>query len=466
MDEAKYYLWLLLTLGAGSRASVRLIRAAGSAEAVWNELSYELCETAKIKPAVINKLMSERSLAEAEDILAWCSERDVTVLTPNMPEYPKSLLCLMDFPMVLFCKGKLPDLNSGFCCAVVGTRKMSDYGKRVAYDIGWGLGDGGAVLVSGLALGIDGMAMTGALSAGGTAVGVLGCGIDITYPKEHRGLFERVTENGAIITEYPPATPPAGSNFPMRNRIISGLCQATAVIEADKSSGALITAKHAVFQGRMVFAVPGNVGENNAEGCNRLLREGATVVTEANDIISVFEFLYPHAIKRARRTPKGQATSDSLAKEVTEAVLDRGYRGRGLYGGKEGKGSGADAPPKKKTEKAAVAPISEPATVARDANVPQKLPSPEEARFAAVQKTERLRHIHIDMLGEKERNIYYSMKEGAPMLPDEIGGGAYTISEVLTAMTLLEIAGAVEAGAGGYYVRCLGDDELFTDEPS
>lgn len=468
MDDAKYYLWLLLTLGAGSRASVRLIRAAGSAEAVWNELSYELCETAKIKPAVINKLMTRRSLAEADDILAWCAQRDITVLTPNLPEYPKSLLCLMDFPMALFCKGKLPDFNSSFCCAVVGTRTMSDYGKRTAYDIGWGLGDGGAVLVSGLALGIDGMAMTGALAAGGTTVGVLGCGIDITYPKEHRALFERVTENGAVITEYPPGTPPAGSHFPMRNRIISGLCQACAVIEAGIGSGALITAKHAVFQGRMVFAVPGNVGEDNSEGCNRLLREGASVITEANDILSVFEFLYPHAIKRARRTPSGRdADADRLVRNVSEAALERGYRGRGLYGGREGKKSRNDAVPKARASGVtAAAPNPEQVDAADVANTRHSLPSPEEARNIAEQKTEKLRHIHIDMLGEKERNIYYSMKEGAPMLPDEIGNGAYTISEVLTAMTLLEIAGAVEAGAGGYYVRCLGDDELFTDEQS
>lgn len=443
MDETKYFLWLLLTLGAGSRASVRLVRAAGSASAVWEDLSEELEREAHVKPAVMDKLRRCRELSEAEDIISRCKEKNVSVLTPDMPEYPKSLLCLMDYPMALFCVGRLPDFNSRFCCAVVGTRDMSEYGKRMAYDIGWGLGDGGAVVVSGLALGVDGMAMAGAQSAGGVTVGVLGCGIDIIYPPEHKELFYRTRQNGAIITEYPPGSPPAGNHFPLRNRIISGLCQACAVVEADNGSGALITAKHALYQGRLVFAVPGNAGEKNAEGCNNLLAQGASVVTNANDILSRFEFLYPHYVKPARKAPGAMAGITAAVSRVASSADSKSkYQGDGVYGGRK----------KNRSSK-------------KSKTVFELSSERKRAETAAKEKTDKLRHIHVDMLGEKDRAIYRNMPPDTPMLPDEIAAMGYEISEVMVSMTMLEIAGAVEAGAGGYFIRTSEDDDLL-EKPS
>ena len=359
-----------------------------------------------------------------------------------MPEYPKSLLCLMDYPMALFCTGILPDFNSRFCCAVVGTRKMSEYGKKTAYDIGWGLGKGGAILVSGLASGIDGMAMAGAQSAGGVTVGVLGCGIDIVYPPEHKDLFGRTRRNGAVITEYPPGSPPAGHHFPVRNRIISGLCQATAVIEADASSGALITAKHALYQGRNVFAVPGNVDEKNAEGCNRLISEGATVLSCANDILSEFEFLYPQYLRRVSKTPNLAAAVVAAVERVASSSDPKSkYQGVGSYGGRK-KHTG-----KKPSAENVKSAVVEEAVIAEE---------------TAKEKTAQMKHIHVDMLGEKDKEIYRVMQPNTPMLVDEIVKlGGFVVSEVFAAMTMLEIAGAVEAGAGGYYVRTSDDDGLL-----
>lgn len=374
----------------------------------------------------------------------------VTILTPDMPEYPKSLLCIMDFPVALFCKGKLPDFNESFCCGVVGTRKMTEYGKKIAYNIGWGLGDGGAVLVSGLALGIDGMAMAGAQSAGGATVGVLGCGIDVVYPQEHKDLFERTLAGGAIITEYPPGSPPARHHFPERNRIISGLCQAVAVIEADIGSGALITAKHALYQGRAVFAVPGNIGDEGTAGCNMLLSKGAHILLSANDIIGKYEFIYPHCLKPARNAPGMDATlAAGTARVGSDSDPDSKRRGDGIYGGKKKHFPLKRAKAKAKDFEEAKTDL---ASIFLD---------PDAAKVRADEKTKQLRHTHVDLLGETERSIYYSMEPGTPMLPEEIGGGKYNISQVLTAMTLLEIAGAVEAGAGGYYVRCSEDDDLL-----
>ncbi len=438
MGETKYWLWLLLTMGAGSRVSVRLVRAAGSAKAVYEDPSEELEREARVKPVVMNKLRRSRDLSEAEDLITWCGEKGVTVLTPDSDKYPKSLLCLMDYPMALFCIGEIPDFNERFCCAVVGTRDMTEYGKKTAYDIGWGLGDGGAVVVSGLALGIDGMAMAGAQAAGGVTVGVLGCGIDITYPPEHKDLFRRTVKKGAIITEYPPGSPPAGHHFPVRNRIISGLCQAAAVIEADMESGALITARHALYQGRMVFAVPGNVDEKNAEGCNELLGHGATVVTNANDILSKFEFLYPHFLKPAKKTPGIAAgIAAAISRVASSSDPKSKYQGDGVYGGRKKRSSPKKAKP-----------------------VPEVSAEQIAAETAAKEKTEQMRHVHIDMLGDKDREIYRVMIPNTPMLPDEITSKGYTISEVLASMTMLEIAGAVEAGAGGYYIRTSDDDDL------
>ncbi len=443
--ETKYWLWLLLTLGAGSRASVRLVRAAGSAKAVWDDPSDELCEEAKLKRYVMDKLKNGHDLTAAEDIIAKCRENNITLLTPDMPNYPKSLLCLMDYPMVLFCNGVLPDFNSRFCVAVVGTRDMTDYGKKMAYDIGWGLGDGGAVLVSGLALGIDGMAMAGAQAAGGITIGVLGCGIDITYPPEHKDLFRRTMKKGAVITEFPPGVPPKGKNFPVRNRIISGLCQAVAVVEADADSGALITAKHALYQGRHLYAVPGNADEKNAEGCIDLLSHGASVLTEANDILLPFEYLYPHCIKSARKAP-GVSSADhtaAVARVASSADPKSKYQGGGLYGGRKRKKS------------------------AENPNVGTGTPVPSEKTAAEVkEKTDKLRYIHIDMLSDTDRAVYKNMLPNTPMLPDEIASKGYSISDVMVAMTMLEIAGAVEAGAGGYFIRTSEDDDLLDVPPA
>jgi len=477
LEDIKYYLWLNLRLGAGSRAAVRLVRVAGNARRVYENLSEDLAKEAKVKPSVIDKLRRGRSLTECEEIISKCEKWNVEILTPDMEKYPKSLLCTMDYPMVLFCRGKLPDFNKLFFCAVVGTRNMTDYGRRAAYNIGLGLGDGGAVTVSGLALGIDGMAMAGALAAGGVTVGVLGCGIDVVYPSAHKELFEMVMENGAIITEYIPGTRPAGSNFPVRNRIISGLCQATAVIEADISSGALITAKHAIFQGREVFALPGNVGEKNSEGPNTLIRDGASALLDANDIISKYEFLYPHSLKPARVMQGGADTSEmALAHVGTGSAVKKKSYGAGIFGGgeksslfkgKKGKNSSASTPspaPQAENVPSYRAPASikyAPPAIRTTAQTPEAVSA---AESAAADKTARIKFCHIDTMGKKEQEIYYAMKPGTPTLPEEILRDKYSIGEVVAAMTLLEIAGAVEAGAGGYYIRCDSPDDGFVSE--
>lgn len=444
MDERLYYLWLSLRLGAGSRSAVRLVRAAGSARAVYENLTDEILSAAKIRQSTALKLTQGRDLSDCEEILKACDDGGIAVLSPDMPEYPRSLCSLMDMPLVLFCKGRVPDFNNSFSCAVVGTRKMTDYGKRMAYSIGRGLADGGAIVVSGLALGIDSMAMLGAQSRGGVTVGVLGCGIDIVYPPEHKDFFARtLSDGGAIITEYPPGTLPSGHNFPARNRIISGLCEATVVVEANIGSGSLITARHALYQGREVFAVPGNVGDPMCEGSNALIKNGASPATNANDILERFEFLYPHILKLSELS--GRVTNEAelaaaRARIISSSDKKSKFYGTGMYGGKTGG----------RRVKSGVTKKAEPAEKSRD-DVPT--PGLFEQMTADVPRDRSMAKAHVDLLGEKERAIYAAMKPNTPMLPDEIAGLTYSVSEVLVAMTLLEIAGAVESGAGGYFIR-------------
>ena len=185
---------------------------------------------------------------------------------------------------------------------MVGTRDCSPYGVACARKLGHGLAKGGAVVVSGLAAGVDAEASRAAILAGGFAVGVLGNGIDVVYPYSSGSLYESIGVAGTLISEYPPGTRPLGTNFPARNRIISGLCVATVVVEAPEKSGALITAETALEQGRDVFAVPGPIDAKNSVGCNRLIRDGAGLVSDAWDILREYESRFPGKICREGST--------------------------------------------------------------------------------------------------------------------------------------------------------------------
>lgn len=199
-------------------------------------------------------------------------------------DYPESLLTIQDFPKVLFYKGDL-SLAKKRCVAVAGSRKTTQYGRNIAEQIGKRLAEKDITVVSGMARGIDTCAHTGALEVGGNTIAVLGCGIDVCYPVENRELKSRIESCGLILSEYPPGTEPRKYYFPQRNRIISGLSEATVIVQAGNNSGALITAEYAIEQGRDVFAVPGNIDSRYNLGNNKLLKEGAMAVTSIEDIL-------------------------------------------------------------------------------------------------------------------------------------------------------------------------------------
>lgn len=425
-DRQKYWLWMSHACGQGSKSAVNILRRFGYPEDVFSASSEKIKKELPSTDSRILARLSRKDTMEEEDILSWCEKNGVTVLTPDSDSYPKSLLGLKDAPLVLYALGEVPDLSDYFSCAVVGTRTMTDYGRKTAYNIGTGLADGGACLVSGLALGIDGMAMAGALEAGGRCVAVLGCGIDVVYPKEHEGLLKKVMENGAVITEYAPGVSPVGSHFPVRNRIISGLSRAVCVVEGNMRSGSLITARHALYQGRSLYAVPGPVGETSSEGSNYLLKQGAKIVTCAEDILEDYQFIYPHTLRTNASVPH-------ISPE--EAAEDYGISAKGALKKKK---------PFAKREK-------------------------KEAPFKTEEKIEKKSAPLPDLssLGEDDRTVLDYMTPDVPMIADEIARCGLPLSRVMVALTMLELAGAVEAGAGGYYLKRaadLGDAEYITEE--
>ena len=230
---------------------------------------------------------------EAEITDGWKEEKmgeenkrkeEISFITPFEKAYPEKLRGIPDAPAGIYVRGKLPACE-GLTVAVIGARDCSDYGRYIAEGLGTFLGENGVTVVSGMARGIDGISQRAALQAGGTSVGVLGCGVDICYPAGNRDLFDRLLERGAVLSEYPPGTPPRPMNFPARNRIVSGLADAVVVVEARRKSGTLITVDMALEQGREVFVVPGRVTDQLSDGCNRLIRQGAGVLLTPEELL-------------------------------------------------------------------------------------------------------------------------------------------------------------------------------------
>lgn len=243
------------------------------------------------------RALLDKKLKEAQKILDTCEEKNIKLCVLSDEDYPYRLKNIADPPLVLYYRGKLPDFETAPAIGVVGTRKASAYGLTAARQMGFQMVRCGAIVVSGAAEGIDGAAMEGALKAGGTVVGVLGNGADVVYPKCNRFLFADTQKYGCLLTEFPPGTRPLKWNFPKRNRIISGLCNGVLVVEAPAKSGALITARQALEQGRDVFAMPGNVGVDTSEGTNALLRDGAILARDGWDVVGEYAMLYPKTVQ-------------------------------------------------------------------------------------------------------------------------------------------------------------------------
>jgi DNA processing protein len=275
---------LALTPGVGPRTRTALLERFGSAEGVLAAAASELRLIPGVGAKLCQRILAARDEIDAEAELALCSKHRIDLLTPDDDAYPRGLREIHDPPGLLFVRGEVRPADA-LSVAVVGTRRPTPYGLRIAERLAGGLAHAGLTVVSGLARGIDASAHRGALNAGGRTLAVLGSGVLNVYPPEHVKFAAAVAERGAVISELPPRAAPLAGAFPQRNRIITGLSLGLIVVEAAERSGALISARHAMEQGREVFAVPGPVDSPASRGCHRLLRDGARLVESVEDVL-------------------------------------------------------------------------------------------------------------------------------------------------------------------------------------
>ena len=410
-----HWIWLAHRHGVSDRMKAALLQHFSDPEDIFYADCFDGVEG--LSESALESLM-DKSLASSEEILEKCMRKDLRILTFQDAAYPRRLKNIPDPPVVLYYKGKLPDWDGIPVIGVVGTRRASAYGLTAAKRMGYQISKCGGIVVSGMASGIDGVAMKGALSADGTVVGVLGCGADVVYPLSNRGLFADTERYGCILSEFPPETPPYKQNFPKRNRIISGLSCGVLVVEAPEKSGSLITARQALDQGRDVFVIPGNIDVASFAGNFGLLRDGGVPVRSGWDILSEYEALYPGKVYPETRGSRltvsqeevEQLTPEGVEKECRVAQKPRFPRKKEPSKGKIDKkviDNGADAP-------------------YSDLNKAQPVLNPEEQSI-------------VSALGRESR-----------LIDDVIAGTGLPAHKVLAALTALQIRGIVKKHPGNH----------------
>ena len=286
MTNGIYWLWLATRPRCSARFCGYLLERFGSPEAIWRAEQQEFEDIPRLNKVKMDSLM-EKDLTVAQHIEETCRKQDIQIVTLEDERYPQLLREIPDPPLVLYVRGTLPDFTD--------------------------------IIVSGMAIGIDGTANRAAIEAGGETVAVLGCGVDVCYPWQHKQLMDDIMQHGAVISEYPPGTEPKGTHFPVRNRIITGLGKGTLIVEAPKKSGALISADLALEQGRDVFAVPGDINRPSSAGCNARIRQGAA------DILAQYQ-LTDSRIQR-KLQPVKQASIQEMPREKERKKLLRRLEG-------------------------------------------------------------------------------------------------------------------------------------------
>jgi DNA processing protein len=334
MSALKYWLWLGGMQGLGIKTAKQLLDYFGSPKDIYfardNQYAF-----AGVNAKEELKLLSNKNLDKASEIWRICDEIGIRILTMQDAEYPLRLSNIYDPPLLLYIKGRLPVIDEEVVIGMVGTRRATPYGLRAAEQLGYEVTKEGGIIVSGLADGIDTAAIRGSLRAGGKPIAVLGTGLDVYYPLKNRELQDDIAQIGTLISEYPPGTAAKGDNFPIRNRLISGISVGVAIVEAPRHSGALITAAKALDQGRDVFVVPGNIDSPACEGSNALLKDKCAIaVTSGWDIVSEFERAYPQKVRRVAEklkslkdeklamSPENKAAAVPIYQDSTELSVD------------------------------------------------------------------------------------------------------------------------------------------------
>ncbi len=287
-DKKYYWYWLCSIPGLGNKRIERLLSMFGDVKEIYGATEKQLRKTTILKDRDIECISNSRR--DTNIYKEYCSlkKKNILMVTMEDAEYPRRLLHIYDRPVCLFVKGRLPAENKP-SVAIVGARSCSEYGRQTAFSMGEFLGHAGVSVISGLARGIDGAAHKGALCGNGYTAGVLAGGVDICYPREHISVYNRMEQQGGLISEFLPGAAPVSNHFPLRNRIISGLSDVVVVVEAREKSGSLITADIALEQNKTVMAVPGRICDVLSQGCNNLIKMGAEVVRTPADILEILQ---------------------------------------------------------------------------------------------------------------------------------------------------------------------------------
>lgn len=402
-----HWIWFAHRPGLSDRAKAALMQHFSDPEDIFYADSGAFDHLEFLTEEGVGSLQ-DKDLTPAEQILDTCAREKIHILTYRDAAYCARLKNITDPPMVLYYKGRLPDWDASPVIGIVGTRKASAYGLTAAKRMGYQIGRCGGIVVSGMAFGIDGMAMSGALTAGQPVVGVLGCGVDIVYPLSNKGLFADTAQYGCILSEFPPGTPPMKYNFPKRNRIISGLSCGVLVVEAPEKSGSLITARQAAEQGRDVFAVPGNIDMPGFAGSNALLRDGAILAASGWDVISEYQALYPDKIRKDACPSHMTAYPDEVA-AAEEKPLPKVAQKTRIPSGKS----------RQNEEKSKIV-------------IDKASPSP----YSDVNKPG-------PKLSEAEQSIVECLQSGERLVDDVIAETGMTTGKLLASLTMLELKGII-----------------------
>jgi DNA processing protein len=314
MDERLYWVGFNLVKGIGAVRFKALLDHFGTAETAWNASPAELAAVG-LGVKIVERFTDIRRDVDLVRFSDQIDRQGIVILTWNDESYPPHLKEIDQPPPVLYVRGEIT-MEDHWSVAIVGTRQVTAYGRQVSEDLASTLAANGVTVVSGLARGVDALAHSAALRAGGRTLAVLGSGVDKIYPSEHRSMAEKIIAQGALISDYAPGTPPESTNFPPRNRIISGLSMATVVVEAGETSGALITAEFALEQGREVFAIPGNIYAPQSKGTNRLIANGAQPLLSPQDVLEALDLTR----NVERRAVRKAVPSDAVEAALLEAL--------------------------------------------------------------------------------------------------------------------------------------------------
>lgn len=319
MDMHTYWVWFSLLPELTLRQKHKLLEVFPNPEDLY---ALTQTDTLTMLPEDRRHVLLNKDMKQTRNVLRQCANKGIDIVPISDAAYPSKLRQIDEPPILLYCKGILPDFEKRPVISVVGTRKSSAYGNNSAERLSAQIAACGGIVASGGAGGIDTHALEGAMHAGSQPVAVLGCGVDIVYPPTNRRLFSQIVQNGCLISEYAPGMRPKPWQFPERNRIISGIADGVLVVEAPERSGALITSRLALEQGRDVFVVPGNIDVLSCSGSNLLLRDGAYLALNGADVVKTYENRYPEIVEISTDLPE-DSTAVPAQKEPSSQQADK-----------------------------------------------------------------------------------------------------------------------------------------------